>query len=844
MSEISLQGIWELNMGSEDLPRIYPLNIMLPGTTSRAGLGPKAQTRESGRLTDLHPFEGRCWYRKMLDWPGGEAVLEMERTRRSRIWLDGREMGSETSLCTPHVYPLGHVEAGRHELVVCVENTGYMTGGHMVSGDTQTNWNGILGRICLRSPGPEYVHISPETGKMDMAWPGKCRARVRIDGGKWQELESENGRFRLELGELEPWDEDSPVMHELEAEAGDVRICHRFGLRRVTHHGRELRINGKILYLRGRHDGMVFPNTGYAPMDVNSWRRHLQCARDYGLNHVRFHTCCPPEAAFDAADELGMYLEPELPFWGSAEKGDVQDWLTREGLRILDRYAHHPSFVLFSLGNELWGDEMCLREKLRMFREKEPGILYTAGSNNYQFVPRIEPEEDVFVGVRLQKHRLIRGSYAMCDAPLGIVQTTEPESLSSYDTAVLCPETEGENAGNIQVQVGTGVKEVQADTGDALVPQVPVISHEVGQYSFYPDFREIGKYTGNLRAYNLDIFRERLEKAGLYNDHERYFDAAGHLALECYRREIETLLRTREMSGFQMLDLQDFPGQGTALVGMLNAFMESKGLISPEEFRMFCSDPVILAGMERFWFLPGKFRVQVQASDLRNRAGERVQLELRRDGQVLDRAESFLEKGGGRLRAGTEAVLHAPDTDRPIKCTLDLCTDTGVKNSYPVWIFPENRDVCITPQGVDIPGKCLRFGRDLLVTDAADKPGATYASDFWNYTMFAGISRSMGKPEPDGTLGLCIREHPLLAGFPCEGWTTPPWHPLLKIAHLDEISRPGVVEMIDNWERCRRWGLLYETEQGWACTFRFWEAPEHPVVRAFARSLTEALGRA
>ena len=69
--------------------------------------------------------------------------------------------------------------------------------------------------------------------------------------------------------------------------------------------------------LRGKHDGLIFPKTGYAPTDVNEWLRVLGIAKSYGINHYRFHTCCPPDAAFTAADLLGIYMEPELPFWGT-----------------------------------------------------------------------------------------------------------------------------------------------------------------------------------------------------------------------------------------------------------------------------------------------------------------------------------------------------------------------------------------------------------------------------------------------------------------------------------------------------------------------------------------------
>ena len=79
-----------------------------------------------------------------------------------------------------------------------------------------------------------------------------------------------------------------------------------------------------------------------------------------------------------------------------------------------------------------------------------------------------------------------------------------------------------------------------------------------------------------------------------------FFKASGALAVVCYREDIEAALRTPEFGGFQLLDIQDFPGQGTALVGILNVFMENKGMIEPEQWRGFCSETVPLFRMEKY----------------------------------------------------------------------------------------------------------------------------------------------------------------------------------------------------------------------------------------------------
>lgn len=414
------------------------------------------------------------------------------------------------------------------------------------------------------------------------------------------------------------WSEYQPALYFLlyqidEQDNGFVS----FGMRKFCADGTRFTINGKPTMLRGKHDGMIFPRTGYAPTDVNEWIRILQTAKDYGINHYRFHTCCPPDAAFTAADLLGIYMEPELPFWGTiAAPGEEgyqeaeQQYLIALGDQMLDAFGNHPSFVMFSLGNELWGSPERLGEILRHYKARDSRRLYTQGCNNFQHFPLVLPEDDYFVGVRLSKERLIRGSYGMCDAPLGHVQTDRPSTMHQYDTIIFPEQKEdadGEAAEEIEIQYGTGVKKVKVSkSAGGLIPTKPVITHEIGQYEVYPNFREIEKYTGPLKARNFEIFRERLAAKGMLSQAEDFFQCSGALAAACYKEEIEAAMRSQYVAGFQLLDLQDFSGQGTALVGMLDAFMESKGLITPEEWRMFCSDCVLLAQFPSYTLISGE----------------------------------------------------------------------------------------------------------------------------------------------------------------------------------------------------------------------------------------------
>lgn len=884
MMKIDLSGQWQVKLDAEKqetMPQAYPETMMLPGTTSAAGLGMPNPAKETGCLTDAYRFEGAVWFMRTFtagDWTGEQTMLTLERTRKTTVYLDGRPIGHQESLCTPHRYFLPPVHAGEHTLVIRVDNTEYPTrGGHLTSPDTQSNWNGITGEIsltvahtlltdltvrpdlrrgCLRVHG--HIIGAPD-GVAGIVLPGQMEHLLPYRRGVL------DGECPLKGNEAF-WDEAHPEIHTISIDLdGDVYET-TFGLRDVRTLGRRLLINGRETFLRGKVDNLLYPKTGYTPTDVASWMTILGIAKEYGINHYRYHTACPPDAAFTAADLLGMYMAPELPFWGTvAEEGEEgydereRDFLFQEGFRILREYGHHPSFLWLSLGNELWGSKDVLNRMMRAYREADDTKLYSSGANNYQFVPDVLDEENVFVGVRLGRERLIRGSYAMCDAPQGIVQTTAPESASNYDASIV-PETLGQSgeAGKVQIQYGTGVKEVDAQSADALIPDVPVISHEVGQYVFYPDFSEISRYTGPLKPRNIEAMRENLERAGLYGEHEAFFRQTGHLAVECYKREIETLLRSREVSGFQLLDLQDYTGQGTALVGVLNAMMENKGLISAEEWREFCAGTVVLGEFASFTGMMGediRFDVQISECDP-EKQHTCIRCTLMDGERELYACDVTPGARQGRLTDAVSVTFPAECyrdamQERITGLTVVLTLEDGTRNHYPIWLIPPI-DIRITREGIEKDGRMVAFvsaeekadGAAIVVPSAEGQLPAEYCTDFWCYPMFRSISESMGKPVPVGTMGLSIDiASPLLKRFAQEDYTTPVWYAILQTAHVQRLPADihPALQMIDNTERCARLGILYQQDGVWHLTARLWEKPNDPAVRALAWSLWEAL---
>lgn len=910
LNRISLEGEWKLQLDERKQGLNQPFQdiINLPGTTSHARKGPKNENVLTGALTDEYLFEGQAWYSKEITIPeelaGYNCTLYLERTRMTTVWLDGREIGSRNSLNTAHIYNLEKLAAGSHTLTVRVDNTDYPTkGGHLTSPDTQTNWNGITGRMELQFFGDSTLsdlRLTPDlaarsvriSGVLNGATDGIVVVNAESFNSETshtapqQEFTVSEGEFSFiyELGvDALLWSEFEPNLYNVSLILKDreegVTDRHEivFGLKEFKAAGDKFTINGEKTFLRGKHDGLIFPLTGYAPTDVEEWLRILGISKSYGMNHYRFHTCCPPEAAFTAADMLGIYMEPELPFWGTiTEETDEghnqaeQDYLISEGYEILRAFGNHPSFVMMSLGNELWGSRTKIDSILKEYKAFDDRHLYTQGSNNHQFMPEILEHDDFFCGVRFSRDRLFRGSYAMCDAPQGHVQTDYPSTMKDYDEQIVPPDfgkeadSDENSGGSIQIQYGTEAKTVEAgDASGEWIPHMPVVSHEIGQYATFPNFEEIDKYQGSLKAENFKIFRERLESQGLGHLAGKYFESSGKLAVACYKEELEAAFRSRRLAGFQLLDLQDFSGQGTALVGVLDAFMDSKGMITPEEWRTFCSDAVLLARFPKYNYASEeRFMADVELSWFRS--GTPGNLSLHWD---LSTEDAKLAEGSAEveIQAGCNYVdicrliIDLPRVHRMTPAKLSLwIEESDIRKSYDLWIYPQligsrinGDEVNLFEELSDEALALLEQGKNVLLMPKPESlenaVEGTYCTDFWCYPMFRSISESMNRPVPVGTMGLLIENtHPVFRDFPCEEHSTYPWWSIVqnsKSIIMDGTDREWspIVQTIDNFERNHKLGLLFECRVGQGkllvCAMDANKAGETPEGRQFLSSI-------
>ena len=553
---LSLAGEWSVMLGDAKEVR----HAMLPGTidTNHLGFAP-SDTTETTHLTRLYAYKGKATYSRTIEipkqWKKAAVELFLERTKPTWVYVDGNLVDSCNFISTPQRYILPKLKTGKHQLDIVVDNSRGVPeqvygSSHAYTEDTQTNWNGIIGEISLK--------------------------QVELKAG--QKLKS------------------GMVQSESRQYTGKVLPC----FRDFRIEGAHFYADGHPVFLRGKHDAAVWPLTGHVDMTVEGWMKYLGICSAYGINHVRFHSWCPPEAAFVAADSLGIYLQPELPFWGSFDDKDetLMTFLHQEGENILREYGHHPSFRMMALGNELWGSIDKMKEFVDDFREIAPDKYYTFGSNYYLGYQGVKEGMDYFTTCRIggegwgKYNTHTRGSFSFADAyDGGIINHFRPNTTMNFDEA--CDKWASPQPWQRQDVEQTSYKRAAG---------IPIISHETGQFQTYPDFREIKKYTGVLYPYNFEIFRRRLAAAGMLSQADDFHKASGLWSVRLYKADIEMDLRTKNMAGFQLLDIQDYPGQGSAFVGILDAFMESKGITTANEWHQWCSSVVPLLVTDRFCY--------------------------------------------------------------------------------------------------------------------------------------------------------------------------------------------------------------------------------------------------
>ena len=800
-------------------------------------------------------YLGVVWYQRDIEiaqtQTGRRFVLTLERPHwETTVWIDSRKIGSDRSLVAPHVYDLGTLTPGRHQLTIKVDNRmimPYRPDAHSVSDSLGGTWNGIAGRIELSDTGRVYidsVQVFPNmelmsllikvkignqtgltgSGTVTAIWPD-----VGASGVTWTE---NGGAVDIEVPirhDMEPWNEFKPKLHPLKIwlrgagveESYDVKV----GLRQLKAVEKNFLLNGKPIIFRGTHSGGDFPLTGYPPTDVNSWKKIFETCKKWGLNHMRFHSWSPPEAAFEAADQLGFYLQPEPGMWNEISPGTpMERMLYDETDRMIKTYGNHPSFMLLSASNEPKGRwQESLSKWVEHYRVEDSRHLYTTGTGHTEREVENLTEGTDYLAIQRIAQQMLRRETGWFGRDYG-------QSLVGID--------------------------------------LPVISHEVGQWAAYPDYEVIKKFKGYLQPSNFEIFRDSMKAHGLLEKNWQFHYNSGKFQLAAYKEEIEANLRTPGLSGFQLLDLHDYLGQGTALVGLLDAFWEPKAYATPGDFKQFCNATVPLARLRQRIFTDNEtFDVDVEISHFGPEPIERAvavwkivgtQLKGEWRAQTIPIGKNFslgkitfdLAKLRGPAEYKLEVMVAPESLLNPVTRTIidgpeAVWGETYFVNSWNFWVYPaegpELRERSMSSPGVDPENDCPESRNpEVLVTSSWDEAEAKLAAGgrvlfsvrnsdldwtsppldsvpiFWNRLMNPAWSRMLGlfvQYEPG------ITKYKMLRGFPTSShfdWQWAQIIPNVRAVNLDRLPQElePVVWAIDDWNRNYKLGVLFEMSVG------------------------------
>ena len=864
-NKIDLSGTWEFQIQRSENTvtpiSVYEDTIQLPGSMVTRGKGDlvSVKTQWTGSLYDssfyfnpymekyrvegqmkfpffLTPerhYTGNAWYRRQVlvpkEWKKQRIILTLERPHiETTVFINGKEVGHQMGLSAPHVYDVtDYIKIGRENSVAIkvyngIENVCVGQDSHSVTDQTQGNWNGIAGDISLSARpmnAVEHIDVYPDVthGSIRIVLKGNTQGLFFfLDGKESKAVVQSDSSYVVRLcDDVRLWDEFHPNLYTLEVkDLNGYSVTTTFGMREIKVNGMDILLNGKPMYVRGTVGNCCFPETGYPPTDEASWEKIIRKCKEYGLNTMRFHSYCPPEAAFRVADRLGFYLQPEGPSWPNhgvklGRGMAIDQYLMDETKRMVEAYGNHPSFLMMSAGNEPAGDwvKWC-NAWVDYWKNADSRRIYCGANVGGGWAWDSGSQYHVKGGARgLDWNR------------------HAPHSDDDYSKDILFPR----------------------NYKDSVPNNSPMISHEQGQWCAFPDLKERSQYTGAYKAKNYDIFEDLLRDNGMASQSEKFLMSSGRLQTLAYKYEIERNLRTNGYGGFVLLGLNDYSGQGTAIVGPLNVHWKEKGYVDASEWTEFCNDVVPLAKFPKFVYSSSDtLRVPVEvynasASDIKDAKVEYSITESIKDkveSEKLAYSSSFdvplspIPLGKNHY-LGTFTFPLASFID-PSKLTLTVTISSGErewKNHWDFWVIPslvkESESVRAKVElkkgfvdGVYISDtldtwaiETLKRGHKVLLT-AAGK--VRYGNDIKQYYLPVFWNTSWFKMRPPHVTGAYIdNNHPIYCDFPTDDWTDLNWWELVNRAQVMNLSEfpadyQPPMQPIDTWHVSRKCGMIIE----------------------------------
>lgn len=760
---VSLDGAWSFRHAPDDRgesERWYAstdggsMKVTVPGCWDTQGVGATTNNMR-------HNAPGVGWYRRTFEtppkWTGKRVWLVVGGAHRAaQVWVNGRPAGEHRGYPTAFRLDITDLlrPSGVQQLDIAVDSRRHhpdldsLFGGFDVMDYMDVIWGGIFGHVSLEATDTSWfgdVFVVPDPARR------RASVKVRVDGrpGQYEVtctvrkaagdgkpvgpsvragMAGAETTLDLDLPRAPLWTPETPKLLVADVQlrrAGKVvdRRTVRFGMRRMEVRGSDFYLNGERYYLRGYGDDWTFPQTIYGLPDVPSWREYLSKRTAYGLNYVRHHSTMPPDDYLDAADEVGMLVQPELPIvyehYLQEATPRTQDLYRQVWRDYIVQMRNHPSVLSWCTGNEQWNGYALSQELCREAKQLDPTRPVMDSDGVWPGVDR--PTLD-YLSVQFDEGAIPWGS-----------------TIGKYHLA--------------------------------KKPTKPVIVHEMSNLSVLPNPDDADRYTG-IRPFWLEAMAQAVEKQGLRHRLNDMRTASARLQASLLKLNIEAARLSPDTDGHQQWLVRDFWNQSTGFLDQFDAERE----ISVKDARRYLSPAVLLWERNRASFACGEaIPIRLFVSDFRSRSAARVSgVRFRLGGGAWVWAQGPIAGGQRGVIGPWTAPLRAPAFGSPRMLVVEgqVLSAGGrviADNSWKVWVFP-------AVSGSPAPGEGVRVVRRLTPKVVADLEAGARVLVTNETAAFPTIQARFktawwhGDDNGDHVYGNMVDAHPALAGFPTEGF--------------------------------------------------------------------------
>lgn len=354
--------------------------IRVPGHVETQGVGEPGMSEPWDCTWDCSPkplthvFTGSGWYRRAVEipsaWKGRRIWLKVgDVTAQGWFWVNDTQVAWVESYCGTYKYEITDlVKPGeKAKFVIQVSNAVAKRGG---TRNHENKWLGIPRALELEATPGAFIDdawcrgdFDKRLAEVNVAVEGveKVEVRVTIEGetvAKTVQSADEETCVKVPLRHFRPWSPEHPNLYTACVELVERGVVtqvrrERFGVRKFEVRGKDFYLNDKPFFVRGIGYHNVQPKFGPDRIGDRDYRRfEVKRMRDAGFNFLRTHTRCETPEFFEACDELGMMVQPELPYYTDVPTEKFAFDPVRDVKELFIHMRRHPSFAVYSHGNE------------------------------------------------------------------------------------------------------------------------------------------------------------------------------------------------------------------------------------------------------------------------------------------------------------------------------------------------------------------------------------------------------------------------------------------------------------------------------------------------------------